>query len=1100
MKLRSLSPVALFCLAALAASSLAWHDATLSPSAAKLRALSGGEEGEEGPRPEHPGEAAAYWASLHETRSAKTPTQLNLEARQAIEEARGNNLLGSSLLNLRISDWGPGNFGGRLRGIAIKPDDTDVMLVGSVAGGISKSTDAGQTWTPVDDFLPTLAVGSMLVDPDNDDRVFVGTGEGYFNVDSAQGFGILISDDFGDTFTTLAGTDNSNFFFVNRLARIPGTTKLLAATRAGIWGTDDFTAVSPVWTERSGTVNLGVGDRGFVDIKLDPTTTTPTARLYAFRFTDNANPSLRRLWRSADDGATWTQLGVPEGLPDCSLAPGCRRAEIGVGTDGVVYLSYSNSADATRGLWRSPVGGAAFVQTASATAFIERQGWYDLIMGVKPGDSNTAYMGAVDMYKTTNAGATITKKTFWNPGVGQFPNDFVHADLHVVEFDPTTPSTLFIGCDGGIFKSTDDGENFTSLDNDLRVTQYYGIAAHPDGEHVIGGTQDNGSHLFFGGTALWLEWFGGDGGFCSWDQQQTEFIYGATPAGGLFGSPDGGSTANAMTLPSTTGALFITPFTLDINNGDHMIVGTNRVFYSANARSIGAATFVDQSGVLTGSVSATTISRHNGSVAYAGTNSGRIYTTTTLGTPTTWTQIQDAAMLTFDVTWVEVDPHDGTGNTIYATLGDYGTDRVWKSTNGGTSWSSIHEDLPDIPMYAIAVDPVDSDRLWLGSELGLWTTQGNDTDSFQWEQYDYGPAWTRVIQLLWATDDVMWIATHGRGIYKAERNPAVVELGDVDDSAGGCDADGFLDPGENALVPVSVTNEGVASLDNVVVSLAGVSPGVLVSTAPQSYGTIAPGSTVTLSFLVRLAGLSLAECRSQLELEATVAHDDGSGTQAVFLFAGADPVVATLTEDAEDADTPFTHAAAVATDDWARVTTAAHTGTRSWFTADINGFADKSFISPWMEVGGATTAIDFWLRYDTEGDASQRWDGAVLELQVEGSDEWVDIGSLSTVAYDGPLFKNNTAPGRMAWSGTQLTWRNGNVNLGATYNGQTIRFRFRMICDTNANNVGFWVDDISVTNVTWPGCDLEGCSDLFSDGFETGDVDNWTTCVGICPP
>lgn len=425
---------------------------------------------------------------------------------------------------------------------------------------------------------------------------------------------------------------------------------------------------------------------------------------------------------------------------------------------------------------------------------------------------------------------------------------------------------------------------------------------------------------------------------------------------------------------------------------------------------------------------------------------------------------------------------------------------MWKSTNGGTSWTSIHANLPDIPMFALAVDPVDSDRLWLGSELGLWTTQGDNSSTYQWEQYDYGTAWTRVIQLHWATDDVMWIATHGRGIYKANRNPAVVSLGDVDDSAGGCDADGFLDPGENALVPVSVTNEGAESMTNVVVGLAGVSPGVLVSTAPQAYGTIAPGNTTTLSFLVRLAGSSLAECRTLLDLEATVTHDDGSGTQALTLFAGADPVTATLTEDAEDADTAFTHEATVAADDWARVTTAAHTGTRSWFAADINGFADKSFLSPWMEVGAGSTTIGFWLRYDTEGDASQRWDGAVLELQVEGSNEWVDIGSLSTVAYDGALFDNNTAPGRLAWSGSQLTWRNATVALGATYNGQTVRFRFRMICDTNANNVGFWVDDISVTNVTWPGCDLEGCSDLFSDGFETGDVDNWSLCFGTCPP
>ncbi len=1102
MKLRSLfSMMALFAVVAVTSAALSWRAAPLAYSEAKLESISGGEEGEEyGHKPEHPGEAAAWWAGLHETRSTATAIQLNAQARDQIEAVRGAGSRGSPLPNIRIEDWGPGNFGGRLRGILINPNDTDEMLVGSVAGGVFKSTDAGATWTPVDDFLPSLSVGSMLVDPDDSDTVFVGTGEGFFNADAAQGLGILISDDFGDTFTTLAGTDNSNFFYVNRLARIPGTTKLLAATRAGIWGTDDFTAVTPVWTERTGTTNLATGDRGFTDLKLDTSTTTPSARLYSWRFTDNANPALRRLWRSSDDGATWTQLGAGEGLPDCATGTGCRRAEIGVGTDGVVYLSVSSTTDATRGLWRSPAGGGAFAQTASAVAFIERQGWYDLIMGVKPGDSNTVYVGAVDMFKSTNAGGVITKKTFWNPGVGQYPNDYVHADLHVVAFDPTNPNTVFIGCDGGIFKSTDDGENFTQLNNDLRVAQYYGIAAHPDGEHVIGGTQDNGSHLFFGDKALWLQWFGGDGGFSSWDQQQTQFIYGATPQGGLFGSGDGGSTASDLTLPSTTGAAFITPFTLDINNGNRMIVGTNRVFYSANTRSLGAATFVDQSGVLGSTVSAATISRHNGSVAFVGTATGRIFRTTTLGTPTTWTQINDVAMQGFDVTWIEVDPHDPTGNTVYATIADYGPDRVWKSTNGGTSWTSIHDTLPDIPMFTVVVDPLDSDRLWLGSELGLWTTDGNDTSSFDWQQYDYGTAWTRVMQLVWATDDILWTGTHGRGIYKIHRSPAVVTLGEVDDSAGGCDADGFLDPGEEALVPVSVTNAGVVALSNTVVSLLGVSSGLIVQSGPQNYGSIGPGATVTQDFAVRLAGLALAQCRSLLELEATVTHDDGSGTETVTLLAGADPVTSTLTEDAEDDDTAFTHEAAVATDDWARVTSSAHAGLRSWFASDVNGFADKSLLSPWMDVGAGSTTIGFWLRYDMEGDASQRWDGVLLELRVEGSDEWVDIGNLSSVAYDGPLFNNSTAPGRMAWSGTQLTWRNATVNLGATYNGQRIRFRFRLVADTNAANVGFWMDDLTVTNVTWPDCDLLGCSNLFSDGFETGDVDEWTTCFGNCPP
>ncbi len=1085
MAKRLRSPL-VFVLFAGAAALGAWYQpqpAGESHAGKRLMATSG--EADEN-RYDQPDAAAAYWASLHQTPAGLSASQLNVEAQAAVErlERQSATLAGGATApTLRIESWGPGNFGGRLRGIVIKADDTDVMLVGSVSGGMWKSTDGGASWTATNDFLDSLAVGSMITDPDDTNRVFVGTGEGFFNVDASQGLGIYQSSDFGSTWTLLANTDNSNFFYVNRLVRIPGTNKLLAATRTGIWGTDDFTAVSPVWTERSG---FGVSSRGFVDLKLDPTTTSPSARIYAYHF--GIDDTTRRVWRSTNDGASFSQLGAAEGIPTTNL----RRMEIGVGTDGVVYLSVANGSDATRGLWRSPVGGSAFTQAASATAFIERQGWYDLIAGVKPGDSNTVYVGAVDMYKTVNAGTTITKKTFWNPGSGQYPDNYVHADLHVVTFDPTNPNTLFIGCDGGIFKSTDEGETWTELNFDLRVAQYYGIAAHPDGEGVIGGTQDNGSHLYFGKNDVWLEWFGGDGGFSAWDQQQTQFIYGATPNGGLFGSGDGGSTRAQIALPSTTGSLFITPFTLDPNNGARMMVGTNRVYFSTNIRALGSATFTDDSGTLTGSVSALAFSPHSTTTAYAGTSSGRIYRTTTLGTPSTWAQIQDAAMSGFDITWIEVDPNDGTGNTLYATLADYGADRVWKSTNGGTSWTSIHANLPDIPLYAVVVDPTNPDRLWLGSELGLWTTDGNSTNTFDWVRYDYGTAWTRVTQLIWATDDVLWMGTHGRSIYKATRNVLSARITAIDDSAGGCDMDGYLDPAETAQVTVEVTNEGPDTASSVQVSLASLYPGLSVLSGAQSYGSLLPGNSASQTFSVRLSYAS--QCRDTAQVRADFTYTGGSGSQPLDLFVAASPQAGPLTEDAEDADTAFTHSARVGSDDWARVTTSAHTGTNSWFAADIGGFCDKSLVSPWVDVGGGSTTLSFWLRYNMEGDASQYWDGGVVELRTEGGD-WIDIGNLSTVAYDGQLFNNNTSPGTLAWSGSQLTWRNGVVNLGATYNGQKIQVRFRVICDESSANVGFWLDDISLSNVTWPGCDALGCSALFSDGFETGDTSAWTLTV-----
>ena len=1173
------------------------------------------------PKPEFPGEAADYWAGLHETPNGENPASLNL---QAIEEIKQRWLTEGTppVPNFQFADYGPGVFGGRLRGLQVKSNDSDTLLVGSVSGGIWKSTDGGDSWSAQDEFLDSLAVGSMLNDPDDADTVWVGTGEGFFNGDAAQGLGIFESTDYGDTWTQLPATDdNTDFFFVNRLARVPGTDILMAATRTGIHRSTDL---GTTWTEVSGAFATG---RGFTDLQIDPSDTT-RAFAYLFgagdgflvfatvnspggiagdylaplatfgpnlgggltgdvvaatdgtgdpldacepltnggaisgnialvdrgncAFTDKtlnaqaagavavivANnvggvpfamggaaggitiPSVMismddgalfranlpvnvtldesttlasAVYRSTDSGATWSVLDS-NGIPTTDIS----RMEIGIGTDGVIYLSVSNAANATRGLWRSINSGGTFTQTASPTAFIERQGWYDLPIGVDPSDSDTVYMGAVDMFRTTDAGATITKQTFWNPGAGQIPV-FVHADHHVITFDPSDSDTVYWGTDGGIYKTTDGGTTFTSLNNGLNVAQYFGIAVNADGDRAIGGTQDNGTHFYFGDDQVWIEWFGGDGTFTSWDQQDDNFMYGATPNAALYGSADGGGSTTGLPLPDTTGALFVAPFTIDPNDGSRFMIGTDNIFFTSNLRSHGSVVWSDDSGALGASVSATTISPLDGTVGYAGTVAGTIHRTTALGTGAAWTDITDAAMPASDVTWIEVDPNDGTGNTLYATFADYGSQRLWKTTNGGTSWSSVPSDLPDIPLFSVRVDPTDPNRLWLGSELGLWTTEDNSrapAGDMQWAVYDYGIPLTRVMQLYFVGDDVLWIGTHGRGIFRAQRSPLEITLGEVDDSADACSADGILDIGETALLPVTFTNKGGQNISPIGATLSSLDPSVIVVDGDLDQPPLGFGSSRTVNATIK--GGPTAVCLSTVQLQVDATYAGGSISATLDLQIAGDPVdmTGTLTEGGEDAATPFTEETRIGTGGWDRVTTQANTGSFSWFASDDPVFCDKSFISPWMDVGGGNTEIDFSLFYDTEGDAGQRWDGAVLELRVEGGD-WFDIGGLSTVPYDGVLFKNNSAPAREAWSGDQTTWRDATVDLGTTLNGERAQFRFRMVCDTNTGDVGFWVDDISVTNVTWRDsvtCNATGCS-LFADGFESNDTSGWAATV-----
>lgn len=153
---------------------------------------------------------------------------------------------------------------------------------------------------------------------------------------------------------------------------------------------------------------------------------------------------------------------------------------------------------------------------------------------------------------------------------------------------------------------------------------------------------------------------------------------------------------------------------------------------------------------------------------------------------------------------------------------------------------------------------------------------------------------------------------------------------------------------------------------------------------------------------------------------------------------------------------------------WSHNTTRVNTGSQAWYVADVDHFSDSTLSTPWLSVQPGDLDIRFALNYFTESDESQYWDGAVLELRTQSSpDKWVDIGQHSSVPYDGPLYTNNTARGRDAWSGAHSEWRNALVELGSQYAGETVQIRWRMINDTGSASVGFWVDDIEVTNVQW---------------------------------
>lgn len=1151
---------------------------------------------------DQPDKAAAWLANRRQTPNGENPAVLNSLLKQQIDMARSQKASSSSeqLPAFAFEDIGPGIFGGRIRAFAIHPNQAGVLLAGGVSGGIWKSTDDGKSWHNKNDFLPNMAIGSMVVDADNPNRVFVGTGEGFFNFDAARGAGIYVSEDFGETWSVLSNTVNDNFYYVNRLARVADSDVLLAATRNGIFRSSNL---GQSWSEVSG---VNVTNRGFVDLKADPNDnqhllavhyggsndalnlviTAPSsiagnyeATVAAFggafgssgisgeivqvndgsgvvddacqsinnnlsgkialiqrgtcNFTvkvkyaqqagaiaaliyqnsDDAvftmggeddsitipaamvlkttgeaitgttatvsgnvtettkDPLGRFVMESTDGGETWERL-ENRGLPKLKVG----RMELNFAADGTTYVAVSNADHQTLGLWRSAGRGQNFEKTASDTDFIERQGWYDLAVAVNPNDSNHVLIGAVDQYVTHNGGATINKNSYWQPGSGKVAQ-YIHSDHHGYFFSPHNTNHIYVVSDGGVSKSEDGGDSYFQLNNGLKISQSYGIAVSPDGERLTSGTQDNGSQMYYGDDSDWFEWRGGDGGYSAWDQQQGQYVYGSYTEGQMYGSADRGVTTTDMELPDRDGAAFIQPFVLDEANGNRMMVGTDNVFLTNNARSLGNASWSDVSNALDGSsISALAFNPHNDTQAFVGTANGNIYRISSLGssnlvTDITPTAVNGSTHVKQIITDIKVSPY---GNRLYVTMGGYYPNRLISTPFNDSSWRSESANLPDIPLYQISFDPNGDGRMFVGSELGLWSASNSSSGADHWYQYDYGVAYVRVIDLIWHGADTLFVGTHGRGTFKAVRQPISVELERFVATNSSCDDDAYLDSGETGLFIVNLKNQSAKTLNNVQLSWTAPSQ-ITASTNSQTIGSLDAYAEAAVAIEVQLENNSA--CLSNLEIPFSIQHDQQTYQQSVSLMTSANRADPSNAFDNESGS-KMTAEMILGNDPWHKVTDHVYSGNDAWFSANDATYADKSLVSPWLTLdeGEGGNVLQFALRYSMEGNNSQYYDGVVLEMRQQGG-RWFDIGNLSSAPYDGHLYVNNPAKGRLAWSGSQLNWRAARVDLAAQYVGKTIQFRFRNLSDSNTAEAGFWVDAISMSNAyTAAGLTCDECN------------------------
>ncbi|KHK03765.1 WD40/YVTN/BNR-like repeat-containing protein [Desulfovibrio sp. TomC] len=714
-----------------------------------------------------------------------------------------------------LGNWtgvGPGNVGGRIRSMVIDPATPATMYIGGVAGGVWKTTNAGTTWTPLTDLLSNLAVCSMAMDPKNSSIIYAGTGEGYYNVDAVRGAGIFKTTNAGTNWTQLASTANEDFYYVNKVVVSPNdSTRLYAATRKGVAVSTDTGAS---WTLKLDAANVS----GCTDLVVR-TDVTSADTLVASCGTYLTAPTQAAIHRSTDNGQTWTSVHTQTNMDRTSLA-------IAKSDQSILYALVSSNAP---GNWnnglltvlKSVNGGAswvavytnlgakvlenmlltnvcsAFCAQCEASDTYANQGWYDNVIAVDPINPNIVWTGGIDLFRSDNGGVSWGLASVWwaNTSLAAYN----HADHHVLVFHPNyngdTNKTLYNGNDGGLFRTDNARADTTtqtcsdtaskvpwvSLNNGLGITQYYYGAVYPGGGTFFGGAQDNGTTRgsIAGGANAWATLLGGDGGGVAVNPQNTNTLYGEYTNLSLQRSINGG-TAFAQATTGITEAsanfAFIAPFTMDPNNPANLWIGGKTLWRTTN----GADAWTQASTALAGNgtVSAIAVAPGNSNLVAVGTNNGSVFVSTTALSATAATVWSSTSPVAGQIASLAFDP--GNSSILYATCSNFGQPHVLKSSNRGATWTTItgtgSTALPDIPTFALVVDPNFRNRLYVGTDLGVFASLDGGA-SWAVENSGFANVITESLRVE-PVSKRLYAFTHGRGVWyvplpaKAASGPA----------------------------------------------------------------------------------------------------------------------------------------------------------------------------------------------------------------------------------------------------------------------------------------------------------------------------------------
>ena len=834
-----------------------------------------------------------------------------LEAQDYVAQRLQHNAQARAIQGINWSERGPNNVGGRTLSLLFDANDIDYSTVyaGAADGGLWRCLDINAVtpvWNKVSDQFDNLAVSTIAQQANSPNKMYFGTGEGYFNVDAVQGLGIWRSLDNGSTWQHLPSTTDGNFRTVQKIVVTNNGYVYAATSPGGIMRSKDG---GITWEKV-----LGGGPGADLEIAAN-------GQLWA----SIGIFSPGSVWTSTTgDAGTWTNKTPPANATNgmqritIACAPSDANTVYVLGHDGnsndCNNVWYTNNAGTLWTLRAAPLGTD---QVPTAPNFTRGQAWYDLPAAVDPNNPLSLLIGGVDLHRSIDAGATWIHVSKWYNSIATaYPLlPVVHADQHAIVFQPGSSSRVLFGNDGGIFLSNNINAALSDAivatvnvkNNGYNVTQFYAVAQHPTNQnYFLAGAQDNGSQKFSGGTGVQAtsEASGGDGAFCHIDQQDPNYQFTSYVYNNYYRSTDGGVTFNSTVSNSSNGS-FVNPTALDnvskMLYADYTTVST-RVggqFGRWNTRS--SSTSMDAITVTNfanASVTHVAISSNVGNRVYFGLSNGRIVYVDGANTASGTVAGTIVRMGTGSVSGIAIEP--GNEAHMLVTYSNYDVQNVLETTDGGATWTNVEGNLPNMPVRWVVFNPNNYHQAFIATELGVWSTDNLNGTSTEWNPTNGGLANVRV-DMLKIVGNQMAAATHGRGLFTATLNGAAnapaINFGTANGAGSEAEANVSLDCDRGhkdypVTMYISDVPTGTATVNlNVVSSTATATEGQDYDIIPKTL-TFTSGSNAPQSFVVRVYNNAATEAQNEFfTIDYTISGTTNAvkgGVQQTYDFRIAD--------------------------------------------------------------------------------------------------------------------------------------------------------------------------------------------------------------------